>query len=385
MSLTRRTLIQSAGGAGLALAAGALGWRVVRTPTTATAPWSMPSPPPADVRLDAFRHAILAPNPHNRQPWLITLVGDDAALLHCDLDRRLPHTDPFDRQVLIGFGCFVELACIAASARGTRIDVQLFPDGLPSGDRLDAKPIARLVFAREAAVGRDPLLDHVLVRRSVKEVFDTTRPVPADALAALARSQVDGVTALSSGDARLVDAMRKLTWHAWEVERLTPRTWQESVDLMRIGAVEIDANPDGISLQGPMMEGLLLAGQISRDLIAKPGTTAHEGGVTTYRKILETSMAFAWLTTPDNARTAQVAAGRAHMRLHLTATALGLSLHPVSQALQEFPEMAEPYRAVHKTLGVAGDARVQMLLRLGYGPAVSPSPRWPLETRLRRV
>ena len=99
MGLSRRTLIQAVGGSGLALIGAGSLFAVTRTPQRALAPWAeIDSPPPADVRLDAFRHAILAPNPHNRQPWLIQLVGQDEALIFCDLDRRLPETDPFDRE-----------------------------------------------------------------------------------------------------------------------------------------------------------------------------------------------------------------------------------------------------------------------------------------------
>ena len=70
-----------------------------------------------------------SPNPHNRQPWLITLVGKDEALIHCDLERRLPVTDPFDRQITIGFGCFLELARIAAAERGVSLAIGNSPRG----------------------------------------------------------------------------------------------------------------------------------------------------------------------------------------------------------------------------------------------------------------
>jgi hypothetical protein len=95
MSISRRGLVLGAGATTLALVGGAGVWRVTRLPRTAAAPWMLDQTLPKDVRLDAFRHAILAPNPHNRQPWLIKLEGSDGALISCDLDRRLPETDPF--------------------------------------------------------------------------------------------------------------------------------------------------------------------------------------------------------------------------------------------------------------------------------------------------
>ena len=43
--------------------------------------------------------------------------------------------------------------------------------------------------------------------------------------------------------------------------------------------------------------------------------------------------------------------------------------------------MAEPYREAQAMLGEGGT--VQMLGRLGYGPAVPPTPRWPMEAAIR--
>ncbi len=56
------------------------------------APWTVA--PHADPRIAAAAWAVLSPNPHNRQPWLLRLIGQDSLALHGDLDRRLPVTDP---------------------------------------------------------------------------------------------------------------------------------------------------------------------------------------------------------------------------------------------------------------------------------------------------
>ena len=68
----------------------------------------------------------------------------------------------------------------------------------------------------------------------------------------------------------------------------------------------------------------------------------------------------------------------------LLVAAAGLGLQPLSQALQEYPEMDALYRQVHDRLAPAGGT-VQMLGRIGYGPQVAPSPRWPLEAKLVRA
>ena len=92
--------------------------------------------------------------------------------------------------------------------------------------------------------------------------------------------------------------------------------------------------------------------------------------------------AYAVLTSAGNTRADQIDAGRRWLRLNLKTTEMGLALHPVSQALQEFPEMAPHYETAHNLLAAPGET-VQMLGRLGFGPTVPQTPRWPLETRLR--
>lgn len=382
MGLSRRTLVFAAGGAGLALIGTGGTFAVTRTPHRALQPWTdIETPPSADVRLDAFRHAILAPNPHNRQPWLIQLVGQDEAVIFCDLDRRLPETDPFDRQILIGFGCFLELARMAAAERGVRVDITSFPDGLPAA-RLDRRPIARLRFVADSSTRKDRLFGAIPFRGSSKHPYDVARPVAPRVLSALTthRSPEIQITATADGDR--VTALRAVTWEAWTVEFETQRTWMESVELMRIGRREIEANPDGISIGGPVLEALAMAGQFSREQSAKPGTTAHAGALARYRPIMATGMAYAWITTDGNSRSDQLAAGKVYVRMNLEAATQGIGFHPISQALQEYREMDTARARLGALLAIRPGQRVQMLMRLGYGQGVKRTPRWPLKSRL---
>jgi hypothetical protein len=380
MQLSRRQLILGAGGGALALVGGTGIFTVTKTADAAIAPWHLEPLPGLDPRLDVFRHAILAPNPHNRQPWVLRLVGENEAVVTCDLDRRLPETDPFDRQITIGFGCFLELAAIAASARGLRVEQQLFPEGEPS-DRLDGRPVARLRFVRDAAVSPDPLSAHITARRSNKEPYDSARRVSPEALAGSRSPTAAGVTLATGDDPAFVAAMRDLTWRSFQTEFGIGRTHMESVRLMRIGAAEVDANPDGISLRGPMIEGLRLVGLVSREELARPGSTAHQAGIDRYRGITGSAQAFLWIKTAENRPRDRIAAGRLYLRTNLAATGLGIVMSPLSQALQEFPEMREHHVEMHRRLAPEGGT-VQMLARPGYGPEVAPSPRWPVETRV---
>ncbi len=372
--MNRRTFIAGASGT-LALVAAAGTWRVTRMPRTAIQPWKLDPEPPTDVRLDAFRHAILAPNPHNRQPWLIRLEGSDSAILSCDLDKRLPETDPFDRQITIGFGTFIELARIAAAERGVRMEVQPFPEGEPR-PRLDSRPIARLTFAPAPEIIHDPLFAAILSRRTNREVYDPRPPQPGQ----LARLTADGIN--TSADTTLMRRLRAITVAAITREMTTQDKLMESVRLMRIGHGEIDAKPDGIPLSGPMIEATAALGLTSHESLADQKSSASKIGLDGLTKIYGSVPAAMWIVTPGNSRAEQIEAGRLYARANLRATSLGLAMHPMSQALQEYSEMAPLFVAARQLLGVGDGACLQMLARLGHAPDATPAPRWPVERHI---
>ena len=376
MVLVSRRGVLAAGLGGLALVSAGGVWRVTRSPQTAFAPWDLDSSPPADVRLDAFRHAILAPNPHNRQPWLIEMAGEDEAIITADLSRDLPITDPYDRQITIGFGTFLETARIAAAERGVDMEIEPFPDGENAAE-LDSRPIARLRFVRNADVARDPLFAQIVRRRSNKEEYDLAREVsPADL------AKITGAGGAYTAEQARVDELRAEIVAGIETEMLTHDANMESVELMRIGHAEVDANPDGIELHGPMIEAGKLAGVVNREELADPTSTGFQQGMEMMRATYGSIPALIWITTPGNSRRDQLEAGRQYVRANLEATALGLGMHPMSQSLQEYDDVQPMFRRVHELLGASGDERVQMLARVGYGPVTSPTPRWPLETHI---
>ncbi|MDP6389291.1 MAG: twin-arginine translocation pathway signal protein, partial [Alphaproteobacteria bacterium] len=232
MSLNRRSLLMGGGAAALVLTVGGGGFVLTRRPTSALAPWRVPPALNADPRLKALSYATLAPNPHNRQPWLVELRGEDQLVLYCDLDRLLPETDPEGRQIVIGLGCFLELLRMAAAEQGLVANIEPFPEGA-TADRLTARPIARVRFQRSDDVRPDPLFRQVLKRRSNKEPYDVGKPVTSEKLTALTEAAGGGVRVGATNKPERVAALRDITWRAMDTELRTSRTYLESVRLMR--------------------------------------------------------------------------------------------------------------------------------------------------------
>jgi hypothetical protein len=102
--------------------------------------------------------------------------------------------------------------------------------------------------------------------------------------------------------------------------------------------------------------------------------------------VIAASPCFVWTTTPGNGRVAQLEAGRDWLRLDLAANAAGLGIQPLSQALQEFPEMEPLHEAIRRATGVASSERLQMFGRLGHpaSPGIRTALRWPAESRILR-
>lgn len=345
------------------------------TATDAAEPWRRAGEAETDPRRRALSFAILAPNPHNMQPWLARLDGADTITLFIDDTRLLPHTDPFGRQIVMGCGAFIETLALAAAADGHRCDITLWPDGEP-GASLDRRAFARVRLTRDPGVAQDPLARHLLARRTNRGSLDQTRPVSEAAMAAMrAAATASGAMRFGQTSAQTLAAFRKLAADAMVLEIRTPHTFQESIDVMRFGPAEAAAKPWGIVLDVPMAGLLKRVGILTPETLADTKSGSFKQGLDMQRAGAMAAMGFVWLAGVDNSRHTQIEAGRSYARLNLAATRFGVAMQPWSQALQEYPEMADLFVLAQSMTGASAEAPLQMLARVGYGRDVPPAPR----------
>ncbi|MBM3363148.1 MAG: twin-arginine translocation pathway signal protein [Betaproteobacteria bacterium] len=382
---SRRHFIGLVGGGAVLAAAVPLAGCTADLPEAAVQPWRNPDRE-TDIRRFMLAHALLAPNPHNRQPWIADLREAGRIHLICDGERLLPETDPVGRQVLIGCGAFVELAVIAAAQRGVAVKVELFPGGAPADLQLpkDSR-VATLILGESASTPADPLFAQIVLRHTRKTAYASDRALPDTLLSSWAETATRlGLRSGVAAGAAAMDPIRRIAREAYEIEATTANTWLESARLMRIGPGAIAANPDGISLNSPLVRALHAVGLFDPMEVPVRGSKSLERVMERWVPF-ETASGFFWLASPGNTRPMQVAAGRVYVRSHLLATAAGVDMHPLSQALQEFPEMRGPYEAIHKTLGLTGSGEtLQMLSRVGFAVEQrGPSPRRSLGSILR--
>ncbi|MBS1158078.1 MAG: putative twin-arginine translocation pathway signal sequence domain protein [Proteobacteria bacterium] len=386
--MDRRKFIRLTGGGIIVAAAAASAGCTQHMPAAAIEPWQGPGQE-SDVRRWILGYAILAPHSHNLQSWLVDLRRPDEILLRCDLARLLPEADPFSRQIMMSHGTFLELLDIAARERGLRADISLFPEGPFGPSTLDQRPVARIRLVADPTLAKDPLFAQILHRRTNRSAYDAARPVPPDAWAAMTESVKPhslrfGFAGLDQSD--LLRRHRAIAAAAWRIELTTPRVIMETYKVLRVGATEIEQHRDGLFVLDRIPVLMSKIGLFDRSQPPAPDDYATTSQIKDFNAKLEATPGFLWMVSEGNDRVTQINAGRAYLRVQLAATAAGIALQPLSQALQEYPEQAQPYAEIRSLLGATQANRtVQMWARAGFAPPVGPAPRRGVDAQLIRA
>ncbi len=326
-------------------------------------PWTVkaePLPTTSKVAQMAFllRFAILAPSTHNTQPWKFAIgpIGHEDIFIYADWSRWLNVADPDQRELHASIGCALENLLIAAEHYGFAHQVTYFPR--PVDETLVAQ--VRLTEGGAPSEHRKGLFDAIPARHTNHKRYER-RMVDPYALAALRSVVVEPEMELFlSAD----DALRR------QVDELVIQA-----DVRQFADAEFRRELAHWIGEGAYGAPWLLAklGEIAtRQLNAGPLVAQRDAD------LLLSAPVFGVITTPQNTPTLQVIAGQVYERVHLKATALGLSMQPMNQALQ-VPEVKS------RLVGVLpiGPRSPQVLFRLGYAePEAEHTPRRPLEAVL---
>ena len=146
--------------------------------------------------------------------------------------------------------------------------------------------------------------------------------------------------------------------------------------MLRVGAAEVALHRDGLTLLDPKVVLFERLGLFDRSKAPAADDYAVRSQIADFNANLASTPGFLWMVSEGNDRVTQVNAGRAYARVQLAATAHGLAMHPLQQALQEYPEQAGPYADIRRLLAAPQPSTtVQMWARVGYAEPVSPAPR----------
>ncbi|MEJ2853698.1 MULTISPECIES: Acg family FMN-binding oxidoreductase [unclassified Saccharothrix] len=300
-----------------------------------------------DVR-ELLHTASLAPSVHNTQPWRFRLAGDRIEL-HPDLDRRLPATDPDDRELRLACGAALFNLRLGLRARGIRPLVTL----LPGHDAPGALATVRRGGALPLDEDTRRLVAAVPARRSNRKPFRDV-PVPVAHRQALVRAAERERSWLHVVDDRAERArLQALVARAHRAQAADEGVRAE------LAAFTGARTDDGVP---PASAGVRPAPQDEWALRDFQAADRAPG------KDYESDPLIVVLCSYYDGPLAEVQTGQALQRVLLTATTLGLSASFLSQAIE--------VRAVRDELRRSlGGVVPQAVLRIGFGTPVAPTPR----------
>jgi len=341
--------------------------------------WKGPMVGETDIRWIVLSYAILAANPHNIQPWLVELTGPTSLDLYVDRQRLLPETDPPARQIHIGQGTFLENLELAAKQHGYRATIKYFPIGEYSNALVEDKPVASIELDSDTSIAKDALFESILQRQSNKRTYTDTA-LTADQLGELRNTRIDPRSRLTIvDDNALKTELSQIMIDAMRIETANKTRDAETVAMFRFNDEERSRYRDGFGVAQSGMTGfkgwVAESFFLSREDVEEDSTSFGEQAVDITSDQSKSAAAFGWLSSASNTRLDQVVTGRAYERLNLTATSLGIAMHPMSQVLQEYSDMVDLQKRFLAYLDIPEGHTVQMLFRFGIAEPVEHSPR----------
>lgn len=336
-----------------------------------------------DPRLQVTAHGILAANGHNMQPWKIQLDAHDPMVfyLYADSTRMTPVIDPLARQMMVTQGAFLEYVRTAGEKLGYQTDIVLFPNGNYDENHLkasmDEKPVAKVTLSKQAPAAN--------ARYAAMFLPDTNRePYLTNNLT---DTQIDAMKQLNTDptqtlvfyqDAANRKALGDYAKRAATIEAKLPSAMRESNVIFRANEYQKNQYRYGYSVEGQGTSGVmlyLLEGLVTLFPSLNEGTAATNTMIDATETAVDHTPAYALVISKDNSRASQVRSGMLYSALVLQAHVEGLAMQPLSQALEEYPQMKKEYENIHRQYAPDGGT-IQMLVRIG-----KPSKGTPVSMR----
>ena len=336
-----------------------------------------------DPRVRLTASGLLAASNHNMQPWKVELDSSDptALYLYADSSRMTKEVDPYARQMMISQGTFLEYVAVAGKKEGWNTEISLFPDGTYDEKNLahgmDAQPVAKITLSK-AQPQNAPLYDATFLPDTNREGYAKDKLSPTQVSALESLSDSDGVSIQVYQDEADLKKIGGYAMQSAAIEAGVARVMDESNAIFRANERQKNKYRYGYSVEGQGASGIMktvLQGFLTVFPALNTGEAASRNFINYTRISVDNTPAYATVVTSDNSRLAQVKSGMLYSRLVLTGHTLGLVMQPLSQVLEEYPEMEVPHAAFQQAYAPDGGT-VQMLFRVG-----KPTKDTPLSMR----
>ncbi|WP_243112646.1 MULTISPECIES: Acg family FMN-binding oxidoreductase [Acutalibacteraceae] len=333
----------------------------------------------SDPRVRLTADGLLAASNHNMQPWTIRLDKTNPMVfyLYADSARRTDQVDPYSRQLMISQGTFLEYVRVAGDKGGWHTDMELFPDGNYDEENLvhsmDTKPVARITLTK-AQPQNDPLYEEMYLPDTSREAYGPEKLTAAQVNALTSLPTQSGLSIKIYQDESDLSKIGGFAVRSATIEAGVTRVMDESNAIFRPNEYEKNKYRYGYSVEGQGVTGFMkniTQGLVTFFPLLNTGKDASQNFINYTRTSVDHTPAYAMIITADNSRITQVKSGMLYSGLVLKGHTLGLAMQPLSQALEEYPEMEGPYNGL-KQAYAPDNGTVQMLFRVGKPPKSTP-------------
>jgi nitroreductase len=299
-----------------------------------------------------LRYAILAPSSYNTQPWNFNISGNEIDIF-ADKSGWLQVADTDQRELYLSLGCCLENLRVSADHFGYNCSVTYFPG--------PKDLVARVILQPGAGPSLDPrLFSAISSRLTNRNLYEEKAIKDADLITLRSFGSDENVRTSLVTDSTTKKKFLDLNVRADQIQYSDANFKSELGHWLSQGVM----GPTGIQAKIDQMEVVFLDN--GPDKIRMDS------------ELINSTPYLGFISSNGNDSKSQVMAGETLERLWLAATALGVSLHPMSQAL----EVQETKKELDGLMPVeAGSTQhVQQTFRLGYaGPVKEHTPRRPLE------
>lgn len=298
-----------------------------------------------------LRYAILAPSSHNTQPWRFN-VNDSEIKVFADKNRWLSVADADQRELYISVGCALENLLVAAEHFGYGFNVTYFPE---NGDEVALVMLNPDSFR---SVRQDPrLFQSILTRHTNRMPYKSKKDLEGALLMLRNYSTEQGLQLYLTADPKIKNAFRDLVVDADQIQYSDVDYRSELGHWIGQGVM----GPTGVNAIIAQLAVVLL--DVGKDQTKKDAD------------LVNNTQFLGFVISKENDRESQVRSGQTFERIWLGATALDISIHPMSQALEVPGEKEELTKLI-----VGSGLYPQQAFRLGYAePLKEHTPRRPLE------
>ncbi len=333
--------------------------------------------------LKVIQVGISAPNPHNTQAWKFQILSPTEMNLYIDEKRILPITDPLNRQIHIGQGCFLEFLSIGANKIGYESEVKLFPEG-------ESKKIGEKILANvklKLSKKDSPLFESISKRATNRDYYtgENISEQEFEKLKILGQAKNSELVFISNQNE--INTLNEIFYEATKIETLTRYINEENRTWFRFGNNEIQKHRDGISLKGQNMQEFQRF-MAETFFISKEPEKFHsaEGNkiyLNTFKEKMNTNKGLIYWKTKTNSKKDWIQTGMDFARFQLSCTKENLVIQPLSQVLQEYKEMNEVRDKFEKLTSSSSEKnKIQMIVRIGRANSNFISPRIPISEKI---